>query len=60
MLSSSMILEKRQTLLKAEKIVVIEDEADILEVIAYNLKREGLDVIAAVAEVTVLPTPTCN
>lgn len=26
----------------------------------YNLKREGLDVIAVVAEVTVLPTPTCN
>ncbi|MCI0452773.1 MAG: response regulator [Candidatus Latescibacteria bacterium] len=47
MLSSSMILEKRQTLLKTEKIVVIEDETDILEVIAYNLKREGYDVVTS-------------
>jgi two-component system alkaline phosphatase synthesis response regulator PhoP len=30
---------------KREKIVVIEDEADILEVIAYNLKREGYEVL---------------
>jgi len=29
---------------KTEKIVIIEDEEDILEVIAYNLKREGYDV----------------
>jgi two-component system phosphate regulon response regulator PhoB len=29
---------------KSEKIVVIEDEEDILEVISYNLKREGFDV----------------
>jgi len=29
---------------KTDKIVVIEDEEDILEVIAYNLKREGYDV----------------
>ncbi|MDH5628501.1 MAG: response regulator, partial [Candidatus Krumholzibacteria bacterium] len=42
-----MILEKRQTLLKTEKIVVIEDEDDILEVIAYNLKREGYEVITS-------------
>jgi len=47
MLSGTMILEKRATLLKAEKIVVIEDETDILEVIAYNLKREGYDVITS-------------
>ncbi len=47
MLSSNMILEKRQTLLKTEKIVVIEDETDILEVIAYNLKREGYDVVTS-------------
>jgi len=47
MVSASMILEKRATLLKAEKIVVIEDETDILEVIAYNLKREGYDVITS-------------
>jgi phosphate regulon transcriptional regulator PhoB len=33
--------------LKTEKIVVIEDETDILEVIAYNLKREGYDVITS-------------
>ena len=31
--------------MKREKIVVIEDEADILEVIAYNLKREGYEVL---------------
>jgi phosphate regulon transcriptional regulator PhoB len=42
-----MIVEKRHTLVKADKIVVIEDEADILEVIAYNLKREGYDVITS-------------
>ena len=30
--------------MKTDKIVVIEDEEDILEVIAYNLKREGFDV----------------
>lgn len=47
MLASTMILEKRQTLLKTEKIVVIEDETDILEVIAYNLKREGYDVVTS-------------
>jgi two-component system phosphate regulon response regulator PhoB len=32
---------------KREKIVVIEDEADILEVLQYNLKREGYTVIAS-------------
>jgi two-component system alkaline phosphatase synthesis response regulator PhoP len=32
---------------KREKIVVIEDEADILEVLQYNLKREGYMVIAS-------------
>ncbi len=47
MLSRTMILEKRQTLLKTERIVVIEDETDILEVIAYNLKREGYDVVTS-------------
>ena len=47
MLSSNMILEKRQTVLKTERIVVIEDEADILEVIAYNLKREGYEVVTS-------------
>jgi len=30
---------------KREKIVVIEDEADILEVLQYNLKREGYTVV---------------
>lgn len=30
--------------MKHEKIVIIEDESDILEVIAYNLKREGFEV----------------
>jgi phosphate regulon transcriptional regulator PhoB len=47
MFKSAMILEKKQTLLKTEKIVVIEDETDILEVIAYNLKREGYEVITS-------------
>jgi len=47
MFSPDMILEKRHTLLKTEKIVVIEDEEDILEVIAYNLKREGYEVITS-------------
>jgi phosphate regulon transcriptional regulator PhoB len=42
-----MIIEKRQPLVKTEKIVVIEDEDDILEVIAYNLKREGYEVITS-------------
>lgn len=35
----------RQIIVKTEKIVVIEDEADILEVIEYNLRREGYEVI---------------
>jgi len=42
-----MILEKKRALTKTERIVVIEDEDDILEVIAYNLKREGYDVITS-------------
>lgn len=29
------------------KIVVVEDEADILEILTYNLKREGFDVVSA-------------
>ncbi|MCC6671683.1 MAG: response regulator [Planctomycetes bacterium] len=32
--------------MKREKLLVIEDEADILEVIEYNLAREGYRVIA--------------
>jgi DNA-binding response OmpR family regulator len=38
------LLEKRPVDVKHEKIVIIEDESDILEVIAYNLKREGFEV----------------
>jgi DNA-binding response OmpR family regulator len=30
-----------------KKIVIIEDEPDILEVLSYNLKREGYDVLTA-------------
>ncbi len=30
-----------------KKIVIIEDEPDILEVLGYNLKREGYEVLAA-------------
>ena len=33
--------------MKREKIVVIEDEADILEIIEYNLLREGFEVGSA-------------
>jgi len=28
-----------------KKIVIVEDEPDILEVLSYNLKREGFDVV---------------
>jgi two-component system alkaline phosphatase synthesis response regulator PhoP len=30
-----------------KKIVIIEDEPDILEILSYNLKREGFDVFTA-------------
>ena len=30
-----------------KKIVVIEDELDILEIIEYNLSKEGLEVYSA-------------
>ena len=33
--------------MKKSKIVVIEDEVDILEVINYNLSKEGYDVCSA-------------
>ena len=33
--------------MKSEKAIVIEDEADILEVIQYNLEREGYRVLTA-------------
>jgi two-component system, OmpR family, alkaline phosphatase synthesis response regulator PhoP len=33
--------------MSSEKIVVIEDESDILEVISYNLEREGFKVFSA-------------
>ena len=33
--------------MKFEKVIVIEDEADILEVIEYNLAREGYRVLSA-------------
>jgi DNA-binding response OmpR family regulator len=38
------LLGERPVKLKQEKIVIIEDESDILEVIAYNLRREGYEV----------------
>ena len=31
----------------SERILVVEDEADILEIIAYNLTREGFKVISS-------------
>ena len=33
--------------MKSRKIAIIEDEPDILEVLSYNLKREGFVVLAA-------------
>jgi DNA-binding response OmpR family regulator len=33
--------------MKREKVVIIEDETDILEVIEYNLSREGFRVLSA-------------
>ncbi len=33
--------------MKREKILVIEDEADILELLQYNLEREGYRVFTA-------------
>ena len=33
--------------MSGEKIVVIEDEPDILEVLSFNLRREGFDVVSA-------------
>ncbi len=30
------------------KIVIIEDEPDILEVLSYNLRREGFEILTAV------------
>lgn len=41
------LLEKRSNPVKHEKIVIIEDESDILEMIAYNLKREGYEVLTS-------------
>jgi len=35
------------TSVKTDRIVVIEDEEDILEVIAHNLKREGYEVVTS-------------
>ena len=35
------------TVMTKMKIVVVEDEPDILEVLSYNLKREGFDVTTA-------------
>ncbi|MBC8282227.1 MAG: response regulator, partial [Nitrospinae bacterium] len=33
--------------MKKTKIVIVEDEADILEVIDYNLSKEGFEVSSA-------------
>ena len=35
------------TAMSKKKIVVVEDEPDILEVLSYNLKREGFEVTTA-------------
>jgi len=44
-----MIFKKRQAAVKTERIVVIEDEPDILEVISYNLRREGYEVVSSMS-----------
>lgn len=36
---------ERYTAVRTEKIVVIEDEADIREVVTYNLRRDGYEVV---------------
>jgi len=33
--------------MKKEKILLVDDEADILEIVGYNLKKEGFDVFTA-------------
>lgn len=33
--------------MSSKKIVIVEDEPDILEILSYNLKREGFEVITA-------------
>ena len=33
--------------MKKEKILIVDDEADILEIVGYNLKKEGFDVFTA-------------
>ena len=30
--------------MKKEKILLVDDEADILEIVGYNLKKEGFEV----------------
>jgi DNA-binding response OmpR family regulator len=41
------LFKRRPINVKHEKIVIIEDESDILEVIEYNLKREGYEVLTS-------------
>ena len=33
--------------MKKEKILIVDDEADILEIVGYNLKKEGFEVLTA-------------
>jgi two-component system alkaline phosphatase synthesis response regulator PhoP len=33
--------------MKKEKILIVDDEADILEIVGYNLKKEGFEVFTA-------------
>ena len=33
--------------MKNEKILIVDDEADILEIVGYNLKKEGFEVFTA-------------
>ena len=33
--------------MKNEKILIVDDEADIVEILAYNLKKEGFEVLTA-------------
>jgi DNA-binding response OmpR family regulator len=47
MLTCLAVTAMKEHSVSKKKIVVIEDEPDILEVLSYNLKREGYDVSTA-------------
>ncbi len=46
-LTSSTDSENQELMLSRKKILVVDDEKDILEFLSYNLKREGAKVYTA-------------